>query len=124
MEESKCVKEDKRSVYDCLKDEYEADVCRAQRNAYTMCVSYGLFSFFGLGFAFWLLHVPAFGVFRSQEAFLGLQSFSCCAHFFLPPLASFLIQYAETFSIEYANTHSGCTDLLRSGESRRMHRKT
>eukprot|EP00533_Pseudo-nitzschia_delicatissima_P004787 CAMPEP_0116083138 /NCGR_PEP_ID=MMETSP0327-20121206/3108_1 /TAXON_ID=44447 /ORGANISM="Pseudo-nitzschia delicatissima, Strain B596" /LENGTH=73 /DNA_ID=CAMNT_0003573995 /DNA_START=105 /DNA_END=326 /DNA_ORIENTATION=- len=41
MEESKCVKDEKHSVYDCLKKQNEdpamADVCKAQRNAYYMC---------------------------------------------------------------------------------------
>mmetsp|Transcript_24169 Transcript_24169/g.66970 ORF Transcript_24169/g.66970 Transcript_24169/m.66970 type:complete len:80 (+) Transcript_24169:630-869(+) len=41
MEESKCCKEDKNSVYDCLKKQNEdpsmADVCKAQRNAYYLC---------------------------------------------------------------------------------------
>ena len=41
MEESKCVKEDKNSVYDCLKKQNDdpamSDVCKAQRNAYYMC---------------------------------------------------------------------------------------
>jgi hypothetical protein len=37
MEETPCVTQDKRTVYDCLQDPYESDPCRAFRNAYTMC---------------------------------------------------------------------------------------
>ena len=37
MEESDCVKKDKKDILECMKDPIEADGCRAQRNAYTMC---------------------------------------------------------------------------------------
>jgi Cytochrome c oxidase assembly protein PET191 len=37
MEETDCVKKDKKPVIDCLRDPVESDDCRAQRNAYTMC---------------------------------------------------------------------------------------
>lgn len=37
MEESDCVKKDKRSVHECMKDPTESDLCKAQRNAYYTC---------------------------------------------------------------------------------------
>ena len=37
IEELDCVKNQKKTAYDCLKDPVESDDCRAQRNAYTMC---------------------------------------------------------------------------------------
>ena len=37
MEETDCVKKDKKAMIDCLRDPVESDDCRAQRNAYTMC---------------------------------------------------------------------------------------
>jgi len=38
MEETKCVKDDKKSLYECMKDDIEAeDACKAQRNAYYLC---------------------------------------------------------------------------------------
>lgn len=37
LEESKCVKEDGRTMYECLKDPVESEDCKAVRNAYTMC---------------------------------------------------------------------------------------
>jgi len=37
MEETKCVKTDKKTISECLQDPIESDDCRAQRNAYYMC---------------------------------------------------------------------------------------
>lgn len=37
MEESECVKKDKKSVNECLKDEIESNECKAVRNAYYTC---------------------------------------------------------------------------------------
>lgn len=37
MEETDCVKKDKKSIMDCMKDPVESDDCRAQRNAYYTC---------------------------------------------------------------------------------------
>lgn len=37
LEETDCVKKDKLTMIECLKDPVKSDECRAQRNAYTMC---------------------------------------------------------------------------------------
>lgn len=37
MEQTDCVKKDKKSIMDCMKDPVESDGCRAQRNAYYTC---------------------------------------------------------------------------------------
>jgi hypothetical protein len=37
LEETDCVKNDKKPVIECLRDPVESDDCRAQRNAYAMC---------------------------------------------------------------------------------------
>ena len=37
MEETTCVKDKKKSVYECMKDPIESEDCKAQRNAYFLC---------------------------------------------------------------------------------------
>jgi DNA topoisomerase VI subunit A len=37
MEEIPCVKDDKKSMYECMKDEVASEDCKAVRNAYYMC---------------------------------------------------------------------------------------
>eukprot|EP00934_Nitzschia_sp_Nitz4_P008256 Nitzschia sp. Nitz4//scaffold5_size260463//71774//72113//NITZ4_000962-RA/size260463-augustus-gene-0.28-mRNA-1//-1//CDS//3329555280//8246//frame0 len=37
MEESPCVKKEGKSLLECMKDESESSVCKAQRNAYYLC---------------------------------------------------------------------------------------
>jgi hypothetical protein len=39
MEESPCMqnKDSKKTIYECMKDEKEAEPCKAERNAYYLC---------------------------------------------------------------------------------------
>ncbi|CAJ1967851.1 unnamed protein product [Cylindrotheca closterium] len=39
MEESPCMKDpsQKKTLYECMKDEVEAEPCKAERNAYYLC---------------------------------------------------------------------------------------
>ena len=140
MEETDCIKKDKKSMIDCLKDPVESDDCRAQRNAYTMCKVWT----FNLSCVTWLLSgrgrvlrrnlwherwsVTQTDTGRQWKDGISLElklELTCCVQTTIPVSRKFISRFSvrlhsqllhfdvcAAFSIEYAHSDSWRSDVL------------